>query len=82
MNPLYMTSVIGGHFKGKKYLASVDLFGTLIENTHIVTGFANYLCKPIISNYYREDMTEKEVKQILEECFKVLYYRDCGAFDK
>lgn len=82
MNPLYMTSVIGGFHQGKKYLASVDLFGTLIESDHIVTGFANYLCKPIISNYYRNTMSEKEVKGILEECFKVCYYRDCGAFDK
>ena len=82
MNPLYMTSVIGGYSNGKRYLGQVDLFGTIIEGSNLVTGFAGYLCKPIIYNYWRENQTEEEVRKIIEKCFEVLFYRDCGALDK
>jgi len=82
MNPLFMSSIVGGVFKGERYLGSVDPFGTLIEASYLVTGYAHYLCKPIIENNWNENVNEAQAKQIVEECFKVLYYRDCGAFDK
>ena len=82
MNPLYMSSIVGGVFKGDRYLGSIDPFGTLIEGPWLVTGYAHYLCKPIITNEWNENIDEAKAKKIIEECFKVLYYRDCGAFDR
>jgi len=82
MNPLYMTSLVGGVFKGERYLAMVDLFGTLIEGSNLLTGYANYLCKPLVWNYWKENQDEATVKKLIEECFKVLFYRDTGAFDR
>jgi len=61
----------------------VDLYGTLIEEpTWVCTGFANYMAKPIIANNWHKDMTEDQAKELLKECFKVLFYRDCGATDR
>jgi 20S proteasome subunit beta 7 len=81
-SPLYMTSLIGGFYGGKRYLAYVDMFGALLEGTNMTTGYAGYFCKPLIANYWKEDMSEKEVKDILKECFRILYYRDSKASDR
>ena len=82
MNPLYLTSVLGGYYNKKRYLGYVDLYGTLLENNHILTGYAGYFCKPLIYNYWNENMTEEECKAIIKECFKILFYRDAKASDK
>lgn len=39
----------------------------------MTTGFANYFCKAIIANYWREDFSEEEARKILIECFKVIF---------
>lgn len=82
MNPLYMSSVVGGYFKGQRYLGAIDPLGTLIEHNYLVTGFSQYLCRPIIEKDWNDTMTEEETKKVIDTCFKVLYYRDCGAFDR
>ena len=51
-NPNYMNSIIGGFWEDKPYLASVDLFGTYLESPYCLTGFADYMCKPIVTNYW------------------------------
>jgi len=52
MNPLWTMNVVGGFYKGNRYLSYVDLYGTLLEDTNIVTGYAGYFAKPIIYNYW------------------------------
>lgn len=47
-DPYYTINIIGGFKNGTRYLAYVDIYGTLIENNYLMTGFANYLCKPLI----------------------------------
>ena len=80
-NPYYIINVIAGFHNGQRYLASVDLYGTTIENNWIATGFADYLCKPIIANYWNENMEEKDARTILDACFKTLIYRNTKAFE-
>ncbi len=82
MNPYFLVNIIAGYQNGQRYLASVDLHGTMIENNWIATGFAGYLCKPIIWNYWNENMEENDARQILIECFKTLVYRNTKAFEK
>lgn len=76
-----ISSVVGGVYNGQKYLGQVDLFGTIIEDDYLVTGFANYLCKPLLHKW-KATSNEAEAKKVLADCFKVLFYRDCGAYDK
>ena len=47
-----MNTIIGGFWEDKPYLASVDLFGTYLESPYCLTGFADYMCKPIVTNYW------------------------------
>lgn len=76
-----MNSVIGGFWDDKPYLASVDLFGTYLESPYCLTGFADYMCKPIVTNYWNENCDEEHAKKIVVECFKNLFYRDARAND-
>lgn len=82
MNPYYLVNIIAGFQNGQRYLASVDLHGTMIENNWIATGFAGYLCKAIIWNYWNENMEENDARLVLMECFKTLVYRNTKAFEK
>lgn len=80
-NPYYLINVIAGYHNGQRYLATVDLHGTMIENNSITTGFAGYICKPIIENYWNENMEENDARTILVACFKALVYRNTKAFE-
>jgi len=55
MNPLYMSSIIGGFHDKKRYLAYVDLYGTIIEAKRLSTAMATYFATPIIYNYWNEN---------------------------
>ncbi len=66
---------------GDLILQSVDQFGTKLEGDYMTTGFALYFCQEIIEpildqvkNYSRQQAIE-----LLEECFKILFYRDSRA---
>ncbi|CAD8050756.1 unnamed protein product [Paramecium sonneborni] len=81
INPLYLQNVIAGFHNGERYLALVDIYGTYLESNFVTTGFASYFCKAIISNYWNENCTLDQAKQVIRECFKVLFCRDCRAHD-
>eukprot|EP00742_Colponemidia_sp_Colp-10_P000569 GILJ01000622.1.p1 GENE.GILJ01000622.1~~GILJ01000622.1.p1 ORF type:complete len:244 (+),score=42.31 GILJ01000622.1:75-806(+) len=82
MDPLWNQVVLGGFENGKSYLGVVDLLGTQYEDDHIATGFGTYLAKPLLRSRHRNDMTEQEAVQLLEDCMRVIYYRDCKATNK
>lgn len=42
----------------------------------VTTGFGQYLAAPILRKAYRPDLTEAEARGILEQCMRVLFYRD------
>ncbi|KAJ1945919.1 Proteasome subunit beta type-7, partial [Kickxella alabastrina] len=51
----------------------------------IATGFGGHLAQPILRKYVegREDeITEEEAIKILDDCMRVLYYRDARSFNK
>lgn len=80
MDPLYNVSLVGGFDgKGKKYLGYIDQFGTLLEGDYLVAGMAHYFSKVLLSEFAKPDMTEAEAKRVLEECMRVLAYRDARA---
>ena len=37
---------------------------------------------PIMREKYREDLTEGEARAMLEDCMRVLFYRDCRALNR
>jgi 20S proteasome subunit beta 7 len=79
MNPYFNSTLIGGIDGKVPILASVDQFGTLLEAKYLVTGLGHYFCNSILSVEYTkptEELTRGEAIEMLEKCFRVLFYRD------
>lgn len=84
-NPLWNSLVVGGIHKGDKFLGYVDLRGTTYQSTTIATGFGAHLAQPILRRRVegREDeLTEEEAVEIMNECLRVLFYRDARSMNK
>ena len=60
------------------------MHGNTIQcNNYLVTGLAHYFCNVLLTNAGKpEDLTEAAAKKVLEDCFRVLFYRDCGMSDR
>jgi len=81
-NPLWNQLLVAGCSKGetgKPFLGYVDLIGTAYEENFIATGFGAYLAIPIIRERWSEDMDEGECRALMEDCLRVMFYRDCRA---
>lgn len=67
------------------FLGYVDLRGTTYQTTTIATGFGAHLAQPILRKRVegREvDLTEEEAIEIINDCMKVLFYRDARSMNK
>merc|ERR1711924_270041 len=59
----------------------VDLRGTAYEDDVIATGYGSHLALPIMRAKWTPDLDEGEARALLEDCLRVLFYRDCRALD-
>lgn len=83
MNPLYNVVLVGGFDqKGEKYLGYIDMYGTSLTGDYVVSGLAHYFCKVLLRDNWKPDMSEADGKALLEQCMKVLAYRDCRASER
>jgi len=84
MNPLWNDLIIGGYDKVKKepFLGLVDKIGTAYTDNILATGFGSYLAIPILREKWRPDLEEGEARALLEDCMRVLFYRDCRALNR
>ncbi len=80
-NPLWNQLLVAG-YTDKPFLGYVDLIGTAYEEDFIATGFGAYLAIPLIRERWSADMEEGEARALLEDCMRVLYYRDCRASNR
>ncbi|KAF7725178.1 Proteasome subunit beta type-7 [Apophysomyces ossiformis] len=84
-NPLWNSLVVGGMEKGERFLGFVDLRGTTYQTTTIATGFGAYLAQPILRKRVEgreDDITEQEAIEIINDCMRVLFYRDARSLNK
>jgi 20S proteasome subunit beta 7 len=82
MDPYLNSNVIGGIQDNKPVLYNVDQFGTKLTNNYFATGFGNYFCQSIIEtdvNFKNRILNRNEAIELIERCFKVLYFRDTRA---
>ncbi|RKO93608.1 nucleophile aminohydrolase [Blyttiomyces helicus] len=85
MNPLWNSLVVGGVRNGEKFLGFVDLQGTTYQASTIATGYGAYIGQPILRKAVegREDeITEEEAVKIMDDCMRVLWYRDARSSPK
>ena len=78
MNPLWNDLVVAG----PNFLGLGDKIGTTYTDNFIATGFGSYLAIPILRKKWRPTMSEGEARGLLEDCLKVLFYRDCRALNR
>eukprot|EP00538_Stauroneis_constricta_P005215 CAMPEP_0119551036 /NCGR_PEP_ID=MMETSP1352-20130426/4424_1 /TAXON_ID=265584 /ORGANISM="Stauroneis constricta, Strain CCMP1120" /LENGTH=249 /DNA_ID=CAMNT_0007597043 /DNA_START=154 /DNA_END=903 /DNA_ORIENTATION=- len=88
MNPFWNTVVVAGlqppsgadsDGKAKPFLGTVDKLGTTLQEPLVATGFGAYLALPLMREHWRPDLEEGEARALLEDCMKVLFFRDCRA---
>jgi 20S proteasome subunit beta 7 len=81
-NPLWNHILVAGVEGDQKFLGFVDLIGTAYEESYVATGFGAYIAMPIIRSRWHEDMDEGEARGLLEDCLRVLFYRDTRASNR
>eukprot|EP01101_Sappina_pedata_P013311 TRINITY_DN957_c0_g1_i1.p1 TRINITY_DN957_c0_g1~~TRINITY_DN957_c0_g1_i1.p1 ORF type:complete len:263 (+),score=87.15 TRINITY_DN957_c0_g1_i1:28-789(+) len=81
-DPWYNQVVLGGYKDGKSFLGMVDMVATNFEDATIATGYGEYIALPLLRKAHRPDMTQDEAKALLEECMRVLFYRDARTINK
>ncbi|KZW03151.1 proteasome endopeptidase complex, beta subunit [Exidia glandulosa HHB12029] len=85
MDPLWNSLLVGGFKDGKSFLGYVDLLGTTYTASTLATGYGSMIAQPLLRKYVEgreETLTEDEGKKIIEECMKVLFYRDARSINK
>ena len=82
MNPLWNQLLVAGFHSGAPFLGYVDLIGTAYEENFIATGYGAYLAIPIIRERWNSEMDEGEARTLVEDCLRVMYYRDCRASNR
>ncbi len=69
------------------FLAYVDLLGTAYSSPSIATGFGAHLAQPLLRKELErvggpDNLTEEDARRIIQDCIKVLYYRDARSLNK
>ncbi|KAG0148204.1 hypothetical protein CROQUDRAFT_721810 [Cronartium quercuum f. sp. fusiforme G11] len=90
VNPLWNSFVVGGVDRktGEPFLSYVDLLGTTYSAPSIATGYGSYIAQPLLRKMLdsapagHESIEADEARKALEECMKVLFYRDARSLNK
>lgn len=83
------------NFCGCSFLGYVDLLGTTYQAPTLASGFGSHMAQPLLREAYEkrqeegksgakegELMSREEATAVLEDCMKVLYYRDARSLNK
>lgn len=87
MNPLWNASIVGGVVDGAPFLSYVDMLGVTYSSPTLATGFGSYLAVPLLRKLVPNEgdeskVTEEQARKVVDECMKVLFYRDARSLDK
>ncbi|KAK5575247.1 hypothetical protein RB653_010504 [Dictyostelium firmibasis] len=83
-NPLWNTLVVMGYQGGKSFLGKVDLVGTCFKDDIITTGYGSHIALPLLRKARDENpnMNLEQAKQLIQDCLRVLFYRDARSSKK
>jgi 20S proteasome alpha/beta subunit len=56
--------------------------GTHYTDSHVTSGFANMLARPLLRERQRDDMSEDEAVALLHDALRVCYARDKQSINK
>jgi len=82
-DPLWNSLIVGGvQPDGKGFLGNVTMNGTHYTDSHVATGFASQLARPLFRERQRDDMSEEDAVTLIHDALKVCYYRDKQSINK
>ncbi|KAJ1556226.1 Proteasome subunit beta type-7 [Cladochytrium tenue] len=85
-NPLWNSLVVAGQKNGENFLGFVDLQGTTYQSPSIATGYGAYIAQPMLRKALdtigEKNMTREQAEKLLNDCMRVLYYRDARSLNK
>ena len=84
-SPFWNRLVVAGMEEGTTpFLGYVDLLGIAYESSSIATGLGAYMAQPIMRAALEKPgpMNRQGAENLLEECQRVLFYRDARSYDK
>lgn len=86
-DPLWNELMVAGWDDGKPFLASTDLLGTTFSSPALASGFGAHLAVPLLRRAVPDEaavssLTRERAIEIVEECMKVLFYRDARSMNK
>lgn len=87
INPLWNTYIVAGAEKGEPFLGYVNMLGVAFKEDCLATGFGAHLCIGLLRGALERfggpaGLTREAALEVLESCLRVLYYRDCRAFNQ
>ena len=82
VDPLWNSLIVGGiEADGSIFLGEVDLYGSNYTGDLLATGYGQHLAIPLLRKHHHIDLTYDEAKTLLEDCQRVLIYRDCRTLN-
>lgn len=82
-DPLWNSLVVGGvEADGSSFMGSVGMIGTHYTDSHVTTGFASMLARPLFRERHSDDMSEEDAVTLLHDALRVCYYRDKQSMNK
>jgi len=62
-------------------IANSVLSGSNFVADHLATGYGQHLAIPLLRNKHSNNMSYEQAKKLLEDCMRVLIYRDCKTLN-
>lgn len=83
-NPLWNTFIVGGVQNGEPFLGYIDKIGVAYNDPTIASGYGAYIAAPLLRDAFEANpkMSLAEAEKKIDECMKVLYYRDARSLNK
>jgi len=83
-NPLWNSLVIMGYQNGSSFLGKVDLLGTCFKEDIVCTGYGAHIALPLMRKAATDNpnMTLEQARKLIEDCLRVLFYRDARSSRK
>jgi len=86
IDPLWNTLLVAGMEKTSStastpFLGCVDIYGSNWTADVLATGYGQHLAIPLLRKHHHIDMSYDDAKQLLEDCQRILIYRDCRTIN-
>jgi len=82
MDPLWNELIVAGVGEdGTPFLGQCDLHGTSFQDNTLATGYGAHIARPLLRERFSEDLDEDGAVAIIEECMKIMFYRDARTIN-